>query len=87
MARAFSLRVYRCRSWIERALQAPTLDERFIFYWIALNSLYGRPKYLESGANRTPEHVDLEAFAPLCPEEANLSRVRDVPEQSESRLT
>src|SRR6266849_3654294 len=58
----FSLRVYRSRSWIERALGAPTLDERFIFYWIALNSLYGRPKYLERGPSRTPEVVDLRAF-------------------------
>src|SRR5260370_5301919 len=42
---------------------APTdLDGRFIFYWIALGALYGRPKYLQSDPDRTPEGCDIQVF-------------------------
>jgi hypothetical protein len=65
------LRVYRATSWIDRAkalaetAEEPSgrrakslMDEQLIFYWIALNALYGQPRYVE---NR-PELPDLFSF-------------------------
>lgn len=61
---ACALRAHRASSWIRRAesLLPSDLDGRFIFYWIAFGALYGRPKYLQSGPDRTPEESDIEVF-------------------------
>ena len=42
------LRSHRAKSWIRKAeslakLEPSDLDGQFIFYWIALNALYGQP--------------------------------------------
>lgn len=84
---AFSLRAHRSRSWIERALDALALDERFIFYWIALNALYGRPKYLERGPHRTPEIADLEAFLRNVSVTASPSQLKTVSSHGEKLLS
>ena len=73
-----ALRSYRADSWIRRAdeLAKPDdnkserelksiLDERFIFYWIGLNALYGQAKYRQEKLERTPELVDLVEFVRL----------------------
>jgi hypothetical protein len=42
-------RLYRARSWIQRAAasrRGDSLDARFIFYWIAFNAMYGQAEYL-----------------------------------------
>jgi len=42
---AFSIRVWRVLSWLERSdavAEAEDLESRFIFLWIAFNALYGR---------------------------------------------
>jgi hypothetical protein len=39
---AFSIRVWRGLSWLERAEQATDADEQFIALWIAFNAIYGR---------------------------------------------
>ena len=39
---AFSIRVWRGVSWLERAENAPDLEGRFISLWIAFNAIYGR---------------------------------------------
>jgi len=39
---AFSIRIWRGLSWLERAEQATDADEKFIALWIAFNAIYGR---------------------------------------------
>jgi hypothetical protein len=39
---AFSIRIWRGLSWLERAEQATDDDEQFIALWIAFNAIYGR---------------------------------------------
>jgi hypothetical protein len=41
------------------------LDGRFIFLWIAFNSLYGQAKYRLRGPGRGPEERDIETFLGL----------------------
>ena len=41
---SFAIRVHRALSWIERAAKQPGLETRFIFQWIAFNSLYGQAR-------------------------------------------
>lgn len=38
----FAIRVWRGLSWLERAEQAPEVEDQFIALWIAFNALYGR---------------------------------------------
>jgi hypothetical protein len=40
----WQIRVHRCLSWLDRAVEFPEaeLEARFLFLWIALNSLYSR---------------------------------------------
>jgi hypothetical protein len=53
-------RVYRAESWIKRAREsAQHLDGQFIFYWIALNALYGQ-RGSENGPPR--DRNDLHTF-------------------------
>ncbi len=53
-------RRYRAESWIKRATEsADHLDGQFIFYWIALNALYGQ-RGSESGPPR--DRDDLHMF-------------------------
>lgn len=58
------VRCHRASSWIDRAgkLEPADWDGRFIFYWIAFNSLYGQPKYLEKRDERTGEGKDIGKF-------------------------
>ena len=58
------IRCHRANSWIRRAenLSASDLDGKFIFYWIAINALYGQPKYLERPEERTNDLADLQTF-------------------------
>lgn len=58
------IRCHRANSWITRARDLPVsdLDGKFIFYWIAVNALYGQPKYLERSENRTNDLADLQTF-------------------------
>jgi hypothetical protein len=58
------IRCHRANSWIRRAenLSASDLDGKFIFYWIAINALYGQPKYLERTEERTNDLADLQTF-------------------------
>lgn len=58
------IRCHRANSWIRRAknLSASDLDGKFIFYWIAINALYGQPKYLERKEERTNDLDDLQTF-------------------------
>lgn len=62
--RKMSLRCYRANSWIKRAESLPDsdLDGRFIFYWIALNALYGRAKYLPGEGGLGGEEQDVYHF-------------------------
>jgi len=41
---SFAIHVHRALSWIERAAKQPGLETRFIFQWIAFNSLYGQAR-------------------------------------------
>ena len=53
-------RLYRAESWLKRARDSSDhLDGQFIFYWIALNALYG-----QRGSEAGPPHDrdDLHAF-------------------------
>lgn len=53
-------RLYRAESWMKRAREsADHLDGQFIFYWIALNALYGQ-RGSESGPPR--DRGDLHTF-------------------------
>jgi hypothetical protein len=61
-----ALRCKRARSWLRRAravVDPADLDARFIFLWIALNSLYGQAKYRLRPDERTPEFDDIRHFA------------------------
>lgn len=64
------------------------LDGRFIFYWIAFGALHGRPKYLQSGPDRTPEESDIEVFlkvvSRLDKENAGLRLVGELHKQVEA---
>jgi len=63
------LRSYRAASWIRRAKEtdAADLDAQFIFYWIALDALYGQAEYLnrQSDLRRFLEAVELMLPLPL----------------------
>lgn len=60
---AVDIRVHRSRSWLRKASKATDLNSQFIFLWIALNALYGTPRYLrEIREIRTDETQDLESF-------------------------
>lgn len=45
MSEAVEIRLRRSRSWLNKARRTADLDSQFIFLWIALNALYGRPRY------------------------------------------
>lgn len=63
---ATALRCKRAQSWLRRArtdVDAADLDARFIFLWIALNSLYGQAKYRLPRDERSPEFDDIRHFA------------------------
>jgi hypothetical protein len=53
-SRLHRLRSYRARSWLRAAGDADSLDARFIFLWVAFNSLYGQ--------RRAHDWLDVEAF-------------------------
>jgi hypothetical protein len=53
-SRLHQLRSYRARSWLRAAGDADSLDARFIFLWVAFNSLYGQ--------RRAHDWLDVEAF-------------------------
>lgn len=58
------IRCHRAHTWITPARHLPEsdLDGQFIFYWIAVNALYGQPKYLQNKTDRTNDLVDLQTF-------------------------
>ena len=62
---AFSIRIWRGLSWLERAEQATDADEKFISLWIAFNAIYGRADGEGSGpgADKRPgDHDTWQAF-------------------------
>lgn len=55
-------RLYRARSWIQRAASQrvrdpPDFDGRFIFYWIGFNAMYGQAEYLAEPRQREEVRV------------------------------
>ncbi len=67
------LRTHRSKSWMRRAkgLAPQDLDGQFIFGWIALNALYGQPRYLEDVKKKGDEFKNLLDF---------LGGICDIPE-------
>ena len=59
------IRCFRSESWLNKidSLNEEDLDSRFIFSWIAFNSLYGQPKYLPH--REGSEVKDIENFLSL----------------------
>lgn len=55
---AFSIRIWRGLSWLERAEAADDLEGRFISLWIAFNAIYG---HLEDGT-AAPDHASWQEF-------------------------
>jgi hypothetical protein len=55
----FSIRVWRGLSWLERGEQAADPETRFIFLWIAFNSIYG---YMEDDGCDARDHGSWQAF-------------------------
>jgi len=72
------VRCYRSKSWIKRAKVLPEddLDGKFIYYWIAFNSLYGQPKYLSH--KKGPEEIDFERFLALVCESDQKHRITEI---------
>jgi len=54
-----SLRLHRSESWGRHADNCKDEDTKFISYWISLNALYGRAKYLDRSSD---EWNDISAF-------------------------
>lgn len=60
---AFSIRIWRGLSWLERAEQATDADEQFIGLWIAFNAIYGQGDGNGSGSDGRPgDHTTWQAF-------------------------
>ncbi len=55
---AFSVRIWRGLSWLERAEAAADVEGRFISLWIAFNAIYG---HLEDGV-AAPDHASWQTF-------------------------
>ncbi|MBS3783506.1 MAG: hypothetical protein KGY78_03595 [Anaerolineae bacterium] len=56
---AFSIRVWRGLSWLERAEGAPDVEGRFISLWIAFNATYG---HMQGDGLNAPDHASWQAF-------------------------
>jgi len=56
---AFSVRIWRGLSWLERSESAPDVEGRFISLWIAFNAVYG---YLQEDGFSAPDHATWQAF-------------------------
>lgn len=59
-----NLRVHRALSWLEQAEQTQELDGKFIFYWIAFNSIYAQE--LSNGIRRTDKGFFVQFIHKLC---------------------
>jgi hypothetical protein len=56
---AFSVRVWRGLSWLERAETAGDSDSRFISLWIAFNAIYG---HLAEAGRDVQDHASWQSF-------------------------
>jgi hypothetical protein len=56
---AFSIRMWRGLSWLERSESATDLEGQFISLWIAFNAIYG---YLEDDGLSAPDHGTWQKF-------------------------
>ena len=56
---AFSIRIWRGLSWLERAEQATDADEQFIAMWIAFNAIYG---HLDNDGRDCRDHASWQSF-------------------------
>ena len=56
---AYSVRVWRGLSWLERSETAADMEGRFISLWIAFNAVYG---YLQDDGLSAPDHATWQAF-------------------------
>jgi len=57
--RAFSVRIWRGLSWLERSESAMDVEGRFISLWIAFNAIYG---HLQGNGLSAPDHVTWQTF-------------------------
>ena len=57
--RAFSVRVWRGLSWLERAEKAADVEGQFISLWIAFNAIYG---HMQGDGMNAPDHGSWQAF-------------------------
>ena len=56
---AFSVRVWRGLSWLERAEKATDVEGQFISLWIAFNAIYG---HMQGDGMNAPDHGSWQAF-------------------------
>ena len=56
---AFSVRVWRGLSWLERAERAVDVEGQFISLWIAFNAIYG---HMQGDGMNAPDHASWQAF-------------------------
>ena len=56
---AFSVRVWRGLSWLERAEKAADVEGQFISLWIAFNAIYG---HMQGDGMNAPDHGSWQAF-------------------------
>ena len=56
---AFSIRIWRGLSWLERAEKAPDVDGQFISLWIAFNAIYG---HMQGDGMNAPDHASWQEF-------------------------
>ena len=56
---AFSVRVWRGLSWLERGEKEVDVEGQFISLWIAFNAIHG---HLESDGVNAPDHASWQAF-------------------------
>ena len=56
---AYSVRIWRGLSWLERSESAANMEGRFMSLWIAFNAVYG---YLEDDGFNAPDHAAWQAF-------------------------
>lgn len=56
---AFSVRVWRGLSWLERAEKAVDAEGQFISLWIAFNAIYG---HMQGDGMNAPDHGSWQAF-------------------------
>lgn len=76
-----TIRLERARSWISMAEAEQQLDHaRFVFYWIAFNSMYGLPPI-------DPDHLDKEPESQRSEIRKFLGRVKDMLRYDRERMT